>query len=198
MRENRYSVGLYVTVLIIFPFLFMGMVFGLLSGCSEKSNQNNGYLENRAGKRILAELPEIGDMVTTERALDLCVHYGLKYLAKRIENDSDLFKEWEFDGCSMTPDVVLSELINVPSLTEICLRHDLGYAYGDPGNEKERIKVDRKFKNELLKAGASEFAAKVMFDAVRVGGREELCLSFSWGFARVEPCDIGFGLKLKE
>jgi len=98
----------------------------------------------------------------------------------------------------MTPDLVLSELIKVPSLTEICLRHDLGYAYGDPGNEKERNEIDRKFQNELLSAGTSEFVAKTMYNAVRTGGKEEFCLSFSWAFSRVEPCKPGFGLKLKK
>ncbi len=149
-------------------------------------------------KRIIAELPKIGEIVTTERALELCAYYGFNHLAERIEDNPDLFKEWKFDGCSMTPDAVLSEIIKVPSLTEICLRHDLGYAYGDPGNEKERKQVDRKFQNELLSAGASEFAAKTMFEAVRIGGEEELCLPFSWSFARVEPCLLCSGLKLKK
>ena len=145
-------------------------------------------------KRSIAELPKIGELVTTERALELCEHYGLNHLAKRIEDNPDLFKEWEFDGCSMTPTEALTEIIKVPSLTEICLRHDLGYAYGDPGNEEERLIVDRKFQNELLDGGASEFAAKAMFDAVRVGGKEKICLPFSWGFARVARCKPGFGI----
>ena len=98
----------------------------------------------------------------------------------------------------MTPNEVLSELIKVPSLAEICLRHDLGYAYGDPGNGNERLEVDRKFRADLMSAGADEFAAKAMFNAVRVGGKEELCLPFSWGFARVAPCKPGFGLKSKK
>ena len=98
----------------------------------------------------------------------------------------------------MTPDAVVSELIKVPSLVEICLRHDLGYAYGDPGNDEERVRVDKKFQNELLGGGASEFAAKAMYNAVRLGGKEELCLPFSWGFARVAPCKLGVGLILKQ
>jgi hypothetical protein len=93
---------------------------------------------------------------------------------------------------------VLSELIKVPTLVEICLRHDLGYAYGDPGNDKERLIVDKKFQNELLDGGASEFVAKTMFDAVRAGGKEKLCLPFSWSFARVAPCKLGVGLILKQ
>jgi hypothetical protein len=98
----------------------------------------------------------------------------------------------------MTPTEVLSELIKVPSLTEICLRHDLGYAYGEPGNKDERLIVDEKFQNDLVNGGASGFAAKAMFDAVRVGGKEELCLTFSWGFARVAPCKPGSGLKSQQ
>jgi hypothetical protein len=96
----------------------------------------------------------------------------------------------------MTPDEVLREIIKVPSLIEICLRHDLGYAYGDPGNKEERLIVDRKFQNDLLGVGASEFAAKAMVDAVRLGGKEELYLPFSWRFARVASCKPGFGLVL--
>jgi len=198
MQGNRYSVSLYFTLLSICPFLCMGIVFGVLSGCSDKSKQAKAFHESVREKRIIVELPKIGEIVTTERALKLCAHYAFNHLAKRIEDNPDHFKEWKFDGCSMTPDAVLSELIKVPSLTEICLRHDLGYAYGDPGNEKERIKVDRKFQNELLSDGASEFAAKAMYDAVRIGGKEEFCFSFSWGYARVEPCKPGVGLKLKE
>jgi hypothetical protein len=30
-----------------------------------------------------------------------------------------------------------------------------------------------------------------------IGGKEELCLPFSWSFARVESCKPGFGLELK-
>jgi len=196
MQENRYSLSLYSTLLII--CLFLGIVFGILSGCSGKPKQAKASPKSVSEKGIIAELPKISEIVTTERGLGLCVHYGLNYLADRIEDNPELFKEWEFDGCSMTPTEVLSELIKVPSLTEICLRHDLGYAYGDPGNEEERLRVDKKFQNELLDGGASEFAAKAMFNAVRLGGKEELCLPFSWGFARVAPCKLGVGLILKQ
>jgi hypothetical protein len=193
--QERYSLSLYSTLLII--GLLLGIVFGVLSGCTGKSKQPNASNQGADTKRNIAELPKIGDIVTTERGLELCEHYGLNYLADRIEDNPDLFKEWEFDGCSMTPTEVLREIIKVPSLTEICLRHDLGYAYGEPGNEEERIIVDKKFQNELLDGGASKFAAKTMFDAVRVGGKEKLCLPFSWSFARVASCKPGVGLILK-
>jgi len=196
MQENRYSLSLYSTLLII--CLFLSLPFGFLSGCSGKSKQAKASPESVSEKRNIAELPNIGEIVTTERALQLCEHYGFNYLADRIEDNPDLFKEWEFDGCSMTPTKVLSEIIKVPSLTEICLRHDLGYAYGDPGNAEERLIVDRKFLNDLLSGGVGKFAAKAMFDAVRIGGKEALCLSFSWGFARVASCKLGVGLILKK
>jgi hypothetical protein len=197
MQKNRYSFSLYTTLLSIGPFLFIGLVFGFLSGCSGESKQTKASYESLSEKEIIEELPKIGEIVTTVRALQLCEYYGFNYLADRIEDNPDLFKEWEFDGCSMTPEAVVSELIKVPSLVEICLRHDLGYAYGDPGNEEERLLVDKKFQNELIEGGASEFAAKTMFDAVRVGGKEKLCLPFSWSFARVAPCKLGVGLILK-
>jgi hypothetical protein len=193
--QERYSLSLYSTLLII--GLLLGIVFAVLSGCTGKSKQAKASPESVSEKRNIANLPKIGEIVTTESGLELCEHYGLNYLADRIEDNPDLFKEWEFDGCSMTPTEVLREIIKVPFLTEICLRHDLGYAYGEPGNEEERIIVDKKFQNELLDGGASEFVAKAMFDAVRVGGKEKLCLPFSWGFARVASCKRGVGLILK-
>jgi len=195
MQENRKSFCLSATLLSICAFLFVGIVIGTLFGCSGKSKQTKASPESVSGKRIIAELPKIGEIVTTERASGLCETYGFSYLVERIGDNPDLFKEWVFDGCSMTPDAVLSELIKVPSLIEICLRHDLGYAYGDPGNKEERLIVDRKFQIDLLDGGASEFAAKAMFEAVRLGGIEELCLSFSWSFARATPCKPGVGSK---
>jgi hypothetical protein len=171
---------------------------GILFGCSGKSKHAKSSFEGLSGQGSTAEIPKIGEIVTTERALKLCEHYGFSHLVERIEGNPNLFKYWKFDGCSMTPDEVLKELIKVPSLTEICLRHDLGYAYGEPGNKDERLIVDEKFQNDLVNGGASGFAAKAMFDAVRVGGKEELCLTFSWGFARVAPCKPGSGLKSQQ
>jgi hypothetical protein len=195
MKQNTYSLSLCSTLLNI--CLFLGIMFVVLSGCSGTSKQAKTSNENVKENRTIGDLPQIGDIVKTEWALELCEHFGFSHLAERIENSPVLYKEWKFDGCSMTPDRILSEIIHLPSLTEICLRHDLGYAYGDPGNEDERKLVDEKFRSELLSSGASKFAAKVMFDAVRVGGKEELCLSFSWSFARVESCNPGTGLDIQ-
>ncbi len=190
MQENRFGFRFYTSLLRICLVLFIGSAFGALSGCEENSNKTTATNE-------LANLPKIDEVVTTETALALCVHYELNYLAERIADNPDHFKNWKFDGCSMTPTEVLSKAIKVPSLTEICLRHDLGYAYGDPGNEDERLMVDQKFWFDLLDAGASEFVAKTMYNAVRQGGKEKFCLSFSWSFARVEPCKRGSGFRIK-
>lgn len=198
MQENRYRFSSYSSLLGICQFLLIGLMFGFLSGCSGNSKQTEASNKSVSGPKIIAELPKIGEIVTTEKGLGLCIHYGLNYLVDRIEDHPDLFKEWEFDGCSMTPTEVLSELIKIPPLMEICLKHDLGYAYGDPGNKEERLIVDKKFQNQLLDGGASEFVAKAMFNAVRLGGKEELCLPFSWRFARVAPCKLGVGLILKQ
>jgi len=121
--QERYSLSLYSTLLII--GLLLGIVFAVLSGCTGKSKQAKASPESVSEKRNIANLPKIGEIVTTESGIELCEHYGLNYLADRIEDNPDLFKEWEFDGCSMTPTEVLREIIKVPSLTEICLRHDL-------------------------------------------------------------------------
>jgi len=51
------------------------------------------------------KLPAINDMTTTEQALELCRHFKLDYLIKRIESSSGKYKTWKFDGCSDLPDV---------------------------------------------------------------------------------------------
>jgi len=66
MQENRYNVGLYFTLLSICPFLFIGMVFGVLFGCSEKSEQSKASHKSVSEKRITSELPKIGESVRTE------------------------------------------------------------------------------------------------------------------------------------
>ena len=134
------------------------------------------------------KLPEIGDRITTEWALELCDHFKLQYLVERIKRNPEKYKEWKFDGCSMLWDRLAAGVtqVNHTVLTQQCaLPHDLCYAYGEPGNKIERERVDLKFKSNLLtKAGMSEFWATIFHLAVRIGGREEFGRSFSWAFAR--------------
>ena len=133
------------------------------------------------------KLPEINDMITTERALELCKHFKLDYLIKRIEPNSDKYKTWKFDGCSGLPDEVLGFFTGCEwrDITyKCCLPHDLCYGYGELGNEIERQRVDIKFHSDLVtKAHMKEWCASAFLAAVRVGGSEAFGLSFSWGFA---------------
>jgi hypothetical protein len=133
------------------------------------------------------ELPNIKDMITTEKALELCKHFNLDYLVHRVESNPDHYKEWEFDGCSCLPDELMGFFTgcNWEDITyKCCLPHDLCYAYGDPGNDIERKRVDIKFYSDLItKAGMRKWCAAAFLAAVRAGGKEEFGLSFSWGFA---------------
>ncbi|MDZ7696102.1 MAG: hypothetical protein U5R49_03955 [Deltaproteobacteria bacterium] len=134
------------------------------------------------------ELPEINDIITTERALELCRHFGLDYLISRIESNPDQFKAWKFDGCSCLPDQFLGLFTGCDwrDITyKCCLPHDLCYAYGEPGNHAERKRVDTRFFSDLVnKAGMKRWMARAFLTGVRVGGPEAFGLSFSWGFAR--------------
>lgn len=133
------------------------------------------------------KLPEINDIVTAEEALELCKYFDLDYLVKRIEDNSDEYKSWEFDGCSGLPDQIMGLFTDCKwkDITyKCCLPHDLCYAYGEKGNEIERKRVDVKFYSDLVtKAGMKKWQASAFLKAVRIGGAEEFGFSFSWGFA---------------
>ncbi|MCP5106368.1 MAG: hypothetical protein GY950_23485 [bacterium] len=131
-------------------------------------------------------LPEIGNTITTERALELCKHFKLDYLIKRIQENPDRYKSWKFDGCSGLPDEILGLFTgDWRDITyKCCLPHDLSYAYGERDNDIERKRVDLKFYSDLVtKAGMKKWYASAFLAAVRIGGVEEFGLSFSWAFA---------------
>ncbi len=140
--------------------------------------------------------PEIGDMVTTEKALLLCQHFNLDYLVERIETDPGQYKTWEFDGCSGLPDEIMGLFTGCDwrDVTyKCCLPHDLCYGYGELGNPIERKRVDMKFHSDLVtKAGMGKWQAAAFLTAVRVAGPEEFGLSFSWGFAHNSPAHSPF------
>ena len=132
------------------------------------------------------KLPEIGSIVSTEEALQLCRHFDLDYLVERIESDPERYSEWKFDGCSAVRDELMGLFTGCAwkDITyKCCLPHDLCYGYGEAGNDIERKRVDVKFYSDLVtKAGMSRWCASAFLAAVRVGGAE-LGLPFSWGFA---------------
>lgn len=145
----------------------------------KSSPQNKSQPE---GKTI--KLPKIGDTISTNQALELCKHFKLNYLVTRIQAERDNFESWEFDGASMLYDGAAAEIFNITHLTEIALRHDLKYAYGELGNDEERKQADLVFKQELIADGASVIVAGIMYRVVRMGGGSWTHTGFSWGFAR--------------
>lgn len=134
------------------------------------------------------DYPEIGEIITSMRAVKLCRDMGLDYLAERILAEPENYISWKFDGCSLIPDELMGLLSGCDwrDITyKCCLPHDLCYAYGEPGNDIERRLVDIQFKtNLMLEANMPNWCAHAFHTAVSVGGAEVFGLSFSWGFAR--------------
>ena len=78
MKEKRYGIRFYVTLWSICPFLFIGIVFGILPGCSEKSEQTKVSHESVKEKKNRPELPKIDENTTAgtlpdsdEKSLDV-------------------------------------------------------------------------------------------------------------------------------
>ena len=128
--------------------------------------------------------PAVNDTISTEYAIKLCQHYGFDYLVKRLKGSPTDYKDWVFDGVSMVPDELFSKFLNIPDILEVALKHDLKYAYGEPGNRAEKLRADLEFEIDLLNDGASPEIARIMFAAVDIGGSEILNTSYSWAFAQ--------------
>ncbi len=134
------------------------------------------------------KIPLIGDIVSTELALQLCRYYELEYLVERIQANPGKYQSWKFDGCSCLPDKFLgifSKSKRWEDITYDCaLPHDLGYAYGDPDNEKvERLMVDEKLRTDLKKTMKYIEIVKAFLIGVRIGGAGFFNTNFSWAFA---------------
>jgi hypothetical protein len=133
-------------------------------------------------------LPAIGERITTVHARALCVERGaaFDYIVARIDATPNNYTSWVFDGASLLPDKLVAEWLRIPNLTEIALKHDLRYAYGELGNRAERLRADDILKQDLLADGASPLIAKTIHKFVRLGGSERIKTRFSWGFARID------------
>ncbi|SHE22485.1 hypothetical protein [methanotrophic endosymbiont of Bathymodiolus puteoserpentis (Logatchev)] len=130
-------------------------------------------------------LPNIDETITNDRAIELCKHFSYTHLVKRIEGSRDKYKNWVFDGASMVPDQIFAKLFHIPNLVEIALKHDLKYAYGEQGNDIEKLRADLEFELDVLNDGASPRMAKLMFAAVDLGGNEKLNTPYSWAYAHI-------------
>ena len=128
--------------------------------------------------------PQIGDTITTERAIELCRFFKFDFLVERISFSPEKYTSWRFDGCSLVPERLAAQLMGVQKkdLMCVCLKHDLKYGYGRAGDAEERLKADYELGLDLLAVGAKAMASRSFFESVRLGGGE-WGLSFSWGFA---------------
>jgi hypothetical protein len=140
----------------------------------------------------MVKIPEIGETITIEWALELCRHFGFDYLVERISANPERYKPWKYDGCSCVLDQLLATWVGPGhtwrDITDECaLPHDLQYAFGDPGNEQEKARADHYFKTRLIiYAGMRPEAAEAFRKLVEWFGQEKYGLDFSWGFARVD------------
>jgi len=137
-------------------------------------------------------LPKIGDIITPEWGLLLCVHFGFDHLARRIRENPGKYKPWRFDGVSCVPDMLLQPFVGNghtwEDITYKCaLQHDLPYAYGEPGNEEEKQEADDKFReNLIIHAGMDEKLADIFEKMVETFGKEKFHRDYTWAFALKE------------
>ncbi|MCK4815072.1 hypothetical protein KA005_04820, partial [bacterium] len=91
---------------------------------------------------------KIGDIITPDMGLELANYFGLTYIASRIEDQPDMYKDFTFDGCSCVPDELLGLFTGCKwkDITyKCCLQHDIQYAYGNIENDREKKIVDKIF-----------------------------------------------------
>lgn len=124
------------------------------------------------------ELPPIHEVVPLEKIREICEHYGLPALWRKIERDPPA-KPFASDGCTGW----FNEWQGV-SLFAPCFLHDLKYWAGYPGEDVERLVADAELMIDVARAMGGTKMAETMFHGVRIGGQEGFRASFSWGFGR--------------
>lgn len=124
------------------------------------------------------ELPAINAEVSLTEIAAICAHYELPALAARVAGDPPK-KPFVSDGCTGW----VNEWQGV-SLYPACFLHDLKYWAGYPGEEVERLVADAELMVDVARLLGGVRMAEIMFNGVRVGGREGFRASFSWGFGR--------------
>lgn len=125
------------------------------------------------------DLPPIGEEVPLPRLREICAHFGLHDLWRKIERDPPV-RPFKSDGCTGWFD----EWKGV-SLYPAGFLHDLKYWAGYPGEDVERLVADAELMRDVARLLGSTQMAESMFHGVRLGGTEKFKLSFSWGFGRV-------------
>ena len=125
------------------------------------------------------ELPKINEEVSLGQIKEICEHYGLKTLWKKIKNDPPALV-FSSDGCTMWPDKSGGK-----DIYPACFLHDLKYWAGYPNEDVERLVADAELMLDVARIRQSTKMAELMFQGVRIGGTGRLQLGFSWGFGRV-------------
>ncbi len=128
----------------------------------------------------LPELPGKGVEVSYDDLIRLANEYEWDDVFQALTSTPRPEKPFKSDGCSCWPD----SWFNV-SIYECCFRHDIHYWCGMPGDDIARLKADCQLAIDVAETTGSIKLAETMFAGVRAGGVEDLELSFSWGFGRV-------------
>ncbi len=124
-------------------------------------------------------LPAVNEEVSLKKIQQICKHYNLPDLWKKIEKDPPT-STFVSDGCTMWPDVSGGK-----NIYPACFLHDLKYWAGYPGEEVERLVADAQLMIDVARIRGSTKMAETMFYGVRVGGTGKLKMKFSWGFGRL-------------
>ena len=125
------------------------------------------------------KLPAINEEVSLETIKQICEHYGLHDLWKKIEKDPPALA-FVSDGCTMWPDKTGGK-----DIYPACFLHDLKYWAGYAGEDVERLVADAELMIDVARIRGSTKMAELMFHGVRIGGTEKLKQAFSWGFGRI-------------
>jgi hypothetical protein len=124
------------------------------------------------------DLPEQDEIVPLPRIKEICLHYSLQTLWRKIEGDppsqpfkSDGLTGWfdQWEGVDLYPAGFL---------------HDLKYWAGYPGEDVARLQADAELMMDVAHLLNSTEMAETIFHGVRLGGTEKLKAPFSWGFGR--------------
>ena len=125
-------------------------------------------------------LPTINTEVSLPQIKEICEHYGLQDLWRKIERDPPV-RPFKSDGCTGWFD----DWKGV-SLYPAGFLHDLKYWAGYPGEDVARLTADAELMLDVARLLKSTEMAETMFHGVRLGGSEKLKTPFAWGFGRAK------------
>jgi len=144
---------------------------GILVSCRRGKSPNFGLT-------LPMNLPPIGQEVPLAQIKEICEHYGLAELWKKIERDPPKLS-FKSDGCTGW----VNEWKGI-SIYSAGFLHDLKYWAGYPGEDVSRLIADAELMIDVARLLNNTGMAETMFAGVRVGGNEKLNTPFSWGFGR--------------